>query len=46
VQQPGQVVIQSTIMVFQILLTVIDPHHDQLFPRSEFACLMAIWAQG
>jgi hypothetical protein len=46
VQQPWQVVVEATIMVFQIGLTVVDTHRDQLFPRSEFALLMAICGPG
>ena len=29
-------------MVLQIGFVVVDTHHDQLFPRSEFAWLLAI----
>jgi len=32
-QQSREVIIESTIMVLQILLTVINAHRDQLFPE-------------
>jgi hypothetical protein len=46
VQQPGEIVVEATIMVLEIGFLVAYPHHDQLFARSEFAWLMTIFAPG
>jgi hypothetical protein len=42
VQQSWEVVVKATIMVLKIGLAVVDTHHDQLFPQSEVALLIAI----
>jgi hypothetical protein len=41
-QQPWEVIVEATIMVLKIGLAVVDKHHDQLFPQSEVALLIAI----
>ncbi|HEX7210266.1 MAG TPA: hypothetical protein VF241_05055 [Propionibacteriaceae bacterium] len=37
VQQTWQIVVEAAIMVLQVFFSVVDPHHDQLFPGSEGA---------
>jgi hypothetical protein len=45
VQQTGQVVVEAAIMVLQVLFSVVDAHHDQLFPDG-MVWLQAICGQG
>jgi hypothetical protein len=37
VQQTWQIVVEAAMMVLQVFFSMVDPHHDQLFPGSEGA---------